>query len=180
MKLNESAIRLPRLSNRLKAFLKRSVVIFLVWTISYQYVLRPLQIPDRQLTSFTTKATVAVMSSFSSNKIKFIDHYNFATITVNERKVVRVHHACNALELYILYIGFLVSYGTNLKRVMLFAFFGSIVILMLNISRISILTEMSFRHSAYLSLSHKYIFKTIVYGVVLGMWYLYTKKDESA
>jgi exosortase family protein XrtF len=134
--------------------------------------------PDRQLTLFTTKATVVIMNFFSSKEVRFTDHHLYTAITIQARTTVRIHHACNALQLYILYVGFLISYITNTKRVVLFTLLGTIVILCINISRIAILAEMSFKHSAYFSVSHKYIFQTIVYAVVLWLWYIYTGEDE--
>ena len=84
---------------------------------------------------------------------------------------------CNALELYVLYLGFLFSFPASLKRVLLFSIVGIVVIYSANIIRLAALASMNIHRIKAIDMAHHYVFKLIVYGLIFGLWVLFTKKQ---
>ena len=85
---------------------------------------------------------------------------------------------CNALELYVLYIGFLFAFPASLKRVLLFSVIGILVIYMVNIIRLAALASMNMHRVSAVDMAHHYVFKMIVYALIFGLWVLFTKKQN--
>src|ERR1700761_4536596 len=114
----------------LRRFLLRASVLFVAWSLLYNLLLKPIEIPDQQLTHFVVVYTEKLLSFFYKN-IYFKD----ATIYINGKVAIIIAPACNALELLVLYIGFLLCIPTTRKRFYLFAIGGTALVVVLNILR---------------------------------------------
>lgn len=101
-----------------------------------------------------------------------------AFLYLDGRKIVGIADACNALELYILYIGFLLAYPSSIKRVFLFSIIGIVLIYLANIIRLTLLGEMYLHQMKARDIAHHYIFKMVVYGLTFGLWVLFVKKTQ--
>lgn len=174
-----SLFTLNFLPTAVKKFLLKSLIIFIVWKLLYHVVLFPVRIPDKQLTNITTYLT---------QQLLYIN-YPKATITteskdvplprniiyLNNKKVVGIADGCNGLELYILYIGFLIAFGGSLKKVIQYALIGIAIIFILNTFRSYAITLMNINGSALTEVAHHYIFKLLIYGIMFLLWMRFTK-----
>jgi exosortase/archaeosortase family protein len=171
------------ISPGLLRFLVRALVLVIVWKLSYHLFLKPHRFPDKALTELTADQTVRFVGLFyPPNTISWhgsIPKNDFdlfsAIIVINGRKVVGIADPCNALELYVLYIGFLICVPTTIKRFILFALGGIAVIFVLNILRCSGMIWVNIHHNQVFDFAHHYLFKLIVYAAIFGGWVWYSK-----
>ena len=170
-------------------FLKRALIIFIIWKLIYQLFLFNGRVIDKPLTDWSTKGAEKIMQFFyPESKLMIKEECNVVAELNNEiacmdflfldgKKIVGVADACNALELYILYIGFLLSFPSSLKRVFVFSFIGIVVIYIANIIRLAAVASMNMHRVNAVDMAHHYVFKMIVYGLIFGLWVLFTKKE---
>jgi len=177
-----SLFSLNFLPKTIQHFLLRSLIIFVVWKILYHVVLFPVRIPDRQLTNVTTYLT---------QQLLYINYPN-STITVeeklsplprnivylNNKKVVGLADGCNGLELYVLYLGFLLAFLAPPKKIILYSLLGISIIFILNTIRCYAITLLNINGSSLSEVAHHYIFKLVIYGVMFLLWVKYTKSTQ--
>jgi exosortase/archaeosortase family protein len=159
----------------IRAFVIKATLIFVIWNLVYILFLRSVGFPDDLLTHAVTKYTVKLLNCFidSSYSFRFQDHYSI--IFKSSKPIVAVHHACNALELYVLYIGFLICVPTTLKRMLLFTVLGFFIISLSNVARIAGLSVLHSVSATWQTFNHKYLFKGIVYFIIFLLWRSYAK-----
>jgi len=177
--------------DEVQIFLKRALLIFIVWKIMYNGFLFNGRIIDKPITDWSTGGARQIMQLFYPNSVFTIkEECNPAPELNNEiacldflykdgRKIVGVADACNALELYVLYIGFLFAFpmdGKKIKRIILFLLSGVLLIYIANIIRLAALASMNMHRMNAVDMAHHYVFKMIVYALIFGLWVLFTKK----
>ena len=167
-------------------FLQKSVLIFIVWKLLYHLVLYPIRQPDKWLTDTTTMASGNFLNSINADislKIveqKSIDPYNGrqiikAELWLNNKKVVRVGDGCNGLELYVIYISFLIALWKGWKRFAIYLVGGVILIFISNTLRIAGLSWVNLHSNKWFDFAHGYAFKLLVYLQILILWFFYAK-----
>jgi len=154
-------------------FLKRGVILLTGWLLLYHLILKPIDIPDRQFTFLAQYCTAQVLSLFYDNVQLAAPH-----IFIGGRDIVIITNPCNGLELFALYLGFLLCIPASKKRFWAFAIVGTAVIFAINILRCTGLAVMSYNHSTLTDFAHHYAFKLIVYAVAFYGWVLYSKKEK--
>lgn len=157
-------------ANIKKLFL-RAVLVFAGWCLLYQLVLKPMGIPDNQLTQLVLKGTVTMLSWFHPNV-----YQSGSSVFLNGVKSVNVAPQCNGLELIALYIGMMLIMPSNWKRMIVFSIAGISVIILLNMVRCSLLAYLYLHHMAIAEFAHHYAFKMVIYAVAFYGWVLYSKK----
>jgi exosortase/archaeosortase family protein len=98
---------------------------------------------------------------------------------LNNKKVVGLADGCNGLELYVLYVGFLLAFTAPKKDVLIYAILGIAVIFILNTLRCYAITLLNIHGSSLSEVAHHYIFKLLIYGVMFFLWTKYTKIKET-
>lgn len=83
---------------------------------------------------------------------------------------------CSGLELFLLFLGFILLMRGRLKDKLWFVPLGFLGILILNIIRIILLSIIYYHTPQYLDFNHKYTFVIIVYGAIFGLWVLWVNK----
>ncbi|MBM3440404.1 MAG: hypothetical protein FJX94_06035 [Bacteroidetes bacterium] len=122
-----------------KTFLLRSFVLFVIWKSIYIFYLGYERILDKPLTNIVGAHTAWVLNAFSAEKIfssrelisirEFEGQYQVAPVSLVEKsgkKLLGIADGCNGLELFILYIGFIIAMPAVLKRKALFLIVGAI------------------------------------------------------
>lgn len=163
-----------RIPANVRKFLLRAAVLIIGWELIYNFWLKPLGIPDNQLTQVVQFGGAKLLSLFY-NDISTEGN----AILIEGRKVVRIAHQCNGLELIILYLGFILCIPTNIKRMLAFSIVGTAIIYILNVIRTAILAVMYDYQHSMTDFAHHYLFKIIIYAVVFAGWVLYVKKPKS-
>lgn len=155
----------------LKRFLIRGLILFIAWSLLYNLLLKPIEIPDRQLTHFIVICTEKVLSLFYTDlRVKGAD------IFINGFDAIQIAPSCNGLEMQVLFIGFLLCLPTSKKRFWSYALVGLVIINILNIIRCAVLAWMFYNNFTIADFAHHYIFKLIIFGAIFYMWMLYSKK----
>lgn len=174
----------------LKSFLKRALLIFIVWKLMYHLFLFNGRVIDKPLTDFSAKSTVCVMqlfypqSSFIIRELHAEDPEMPGELTYGEhifkdgQRVIGIGDPCNALELYILFMGFIFAFPGSRMRKLFFIITGLLAIYISNIIRLYALSFMNMHRVNGVGMAHHYIFKLIVYAIIFGLWMAYAGKIQ--
>ncbi len=174
--------------NEVQTFLKRALFIFIIWKLIYHLFLFQGRIIDAPLTHFSGAGAEWLLQRFYpqsmltiqevcnpipelNNEIGCMDY-----VSLNGKKIVGIADGCNALELYILYVGFLIAFSGPIKKIIIFSVAGIVIIYAVNISRLAALAVMNMYHFNAANIAHHYIFKVVVYAVIFGIWVIYVKQ----
>jgi exosortase family protein XrtF len=165
------------------------VIVFVIWKVLYLALLLPSRVPDRALTRLVGFSTSNVLNLFSANvafqAIEVRDDYVEDGIVIPSTSVdirrsgmqtLRVADACNGLELMVLYVGFFFCFPGPLRRKLIFAVGGCVLITLVNVLRCAILVEIFIKYRAYLDFSHHFAFTFIIYALIFLLWFFFTKK----
>jgi exosortase family protein XrtF len=180
--LNTLKSTFNQIPKEVKLFLIKALLLLLVWKVLYDGFLMPSRVLDYPLTSITAVSTAAVMKVFyPGNSIKILPSI-FPSIYINNRLALVIKDGCNALELYVLFIGFIVCIPGNLKKMLLFIAGGIAGIYILNIIRCCILTYLNFIQFNYhlVNIAHHYIFTLVVYASIFMVWVKYIGSTSTA
>ena len=172
-----------------KVFLKRALLIFIIWKIIYNGFLFNGRIIDKPLTDFTSYSTMFTLSKIYPDNIFLSKEEklpasasesivgNMYFVYMNGKKVIGIADVCNGLELYILYIGFLFCFPVKWKRIVIFLLLGIIAIYITNVLRCAGIAVLNIRHNYLTDVAHHYIFKLVVYLLIFLLWVMYAKNN---
>lgn len=153
-------------------FLLRGLALFIAWRLLYELVLKPLGIPDHQLTELILWSTYYVLHPFYDT-LAVIGY----TLYIGKEPIITFTTGCNGLELMVLYAGFLICYPTNFKRFISFFLGGYLLIILMNIARCAALTVLYYNAFPLSDFMHHYLFKLIIYAVNFYLWVLYCRTN---
>ena len=169
-------------------FLKQALLLFIIWELLYHLFLFNGRIIDKPLTDWSANGALQIMQVFYPNgrllvkeECKYTtepphDLFCMDMLYMDGRKIVGVADPCNALELYALYLGFLIAYPSSVKRKLLFSSAGIVIIYIANIFRLAALGSMNMHRMVSIDIAHHYVFKIIVYALIFGLWVVFTGK----
>ncbi len=178
--------RIPR---AVYLFFIRVFVLFIAWKSIYLYFLLPKRVLDGPLTytvglgttktlnfltqsnDFTTKSGISRFEGEGG-----VSYEQEMDIYYKREKVLEIADACNALELLVLYTGFIVCFPSKISRKLAFIFSGIIMIYILNLFRCAFLTLIVLHYPNYLDFSHHFLFTFVVYGFIFLLWYIFAQK----
>lgn len=121
----------------------------------------------------------AALLSISGWKSVVVDHPTKPTsaIVYRSKPIVTVYEGCNSLNVMIVFVVFLFSFGKLTKALSWFVPVGLAVIYLINILRIDFLFLVSLKLPHFWYFTHKYLFTAIIYFVVFLLWLVWLKKD---
>ncbi|GAB1857691.1 hypothetical protein MHTCC0001_25280 [Flavobacteriaceae bacterium MHTCC 0001] len=169
----------------IRLFLGKALLFFLVWKIVYMFFLIETKIIDYPLTTHVADASVYVlnsmgfMSDFTSERVIYVNGGNeteSSEIVHNGNVVLYVADACNGLELFMLYIGFIVCMPSKFWRKVKYIIIGVIIIDIMNILRCCGLIYLREYFHQYFEFAHHYLFKIMVYAVTFVLWIVFSRK----
>jgi len=160
-------------------FLLRAAVIFSFWFLFYYVWQADKFIISKPLSELVVNQSTAVLSVFDNNYHLSVEQrgkYLMHTVCYNTKCLVGVGRACNALELFVLFAGFIIAFPGSVKHKLWFIPFGLVLIHFLNVIRVAALAMIQFKAPQYLDFNHRYTFTFIVYGVIFLFWVIWVKK----
>lgn len=164
-------------------FLKKAFIIFIIWKFLYHLILYKTGFPNNQLTELTAWGTNKLLLFFypnsffySKNGVKVEGTGIGSLIYMDNRLILRIFPACNGLELFVLYIGFLFCFVVKIYRTLLFSILGTLTIYLINILRTAGMAYLIIEHIRWVDFAHHYVFKIIVYSFIFFMWVRYIKE----
>jgi exosortase/archaeosortase family protein len=149
----------------IKTFLIRALIVFVVWQTLFVAYLQPEGSLNAWLTS-----TVVVASVRGLQMIGFEAEARENVIFINEEQSVLVADPCNGLELFALFIGFLICFPGGWKSKLVYSVFGCFLISLINVIR-EIALALNYNYfRATFDLNHKYTYTLVVYVFIFLIW----------
>ena len=166
---------------------RKSVLLFLVKFFCsyfllfgiYSYYLFSTQKKESvfECAPITTKVgeqTIDVLTFFGYNA-RMEQHTDELSVKllVDEVYLARVIEGCNAISIIILFVSFIIAFPGPIKRTLLYAVIGSVVIYFVNLLRIAFLTVALAKLPSQKELLHNLVFPSLIYGLVFLLWVIY-------
>jgi exosortase/archaeosortase family protein len=179
------AVKHIRANKALLAFLGRAILFYLVWVLVY-YTNETLPILlNKWLTEFVAQHALWLLqfadqaySLGSYTKVAQSMEFNLSdgaiTLYLNGIAQINIADSCNGLELYVLFIGFLVSYKQSVRNKTFFIVGGMILLLAINALRIAGLALIHVYFTHYFDFIHHYLFTATMYAGIFAVWYWFT------
>jgi exosortase/archaeosortase family protein len=171
-----------------KSFLLRALLFFLIWELTYNIFLLPNRLVDRPLCEFVGKGTASFINFIKGGNqayCKTVSSYAYiegelylsdkVIVYLGANRLIGIADACNGLNLFVLFIGFIVAYPSKVFLKLIYAIIGIVAIMLLNIARCA---GLGLIHNSYPTLTdfaHHYAFKIITYLAIFLLWYWFVK-----
>ncbi len=174
---------LRKLNKEMKLFLLKLIIFITSWEALYVFFLKPIRIPDGWLTEWLTIAVTNTLNFFfrlSPPVTWTVDGANAACrLQQHQRTILVIFDDCNGLDLFIIYLAFIVLLPYPARRKLIFSVGGLIAIFIGNILRCVSLywVYVHFRHM--FDFNHHYVFTIIMYLIIFYGWVLFTKKPKA-
>jgi exosortase family protein XrtF len=152
-------------------FLGKFLGFYLVGNFLYGvYVTVWHPLPD-PVTVWVTEQSAALLNRFGWETTTFNHMVKPTTyIAMGNQPVLAVYEGCNGLNVMIVFLSFLFSFGPVSKAMVWFIPMGVLFIYFSNLLRIILLFIVSVNLPDFLYLTHKYLFTAIIYAVVFVLW----------
>ena len=161
-------------------FLGKFMLSYLVLTIGYQSYLNQFNEAKSEVDSFTylvAKQSETVLKWFDDNAyVENNPTEPSIKVLYQHKYVIRIIEGCNALSVIILFIAFLIAFSGKFLNTILFAAAGSVLVHVLNITRIALLTIALYHYPKAEPILHGVLFPLIIYGVVFLLWVIWVNK----
>ncbi len=133
------------------------------------------------VTKSVVHQTVWILSIFDPAITYYpLSFAGFIPIYNGRENVINVFEGCNGVNVFIVYLSFLIAYKGPIRLFLTFLTIGTIGIHFLNLLRISLLYVAALYFPQYLYFLHKYLFTGIIYVMVFVLWYFWTKRLKDA
>ena len=174
---------LSRLNREMKFFLIKLLVFIISWEVLYIFILKPRRIPDRLLTEWLTVCVTKVINLF----FKFPHIATWTNDPINDaclvqkhgRTILTIFDDCNGLDLFIIYLAFIVLLPYPTRRKVIFGTGGILAIFLGNIFRCVSLYWVYVHFRSSFDFNHHYVFTIVMYLIIFYGWVLYTKKSRT-
>lgn len=161
-------------------FLGKFIASYLLLTIVYQTYLNQFDADKAEVDSFTqivADQSVSVLSWFDS-KSYTMPHLKEPSVKIiyKGKYISRIIEGCNAISVIILFISFVVAFTGKFKNTILFILFGTVLIHILNVTRIALLCVGLYHFPKLEHLLHGVVFPLVIYGIVFLLWIIWVNK----
>jgi exosortase family protein XrtF len=158
-------------------FLVKSLLIYLVWVISYRLFLHEKSPIDFFLIDNLTSWTAKILQLFNYKMMTFpADVDRLGAVGIDGSHGVLIGYPCNGLELFALFTGFVMAYPGPIIKKLWFIPLGIISIHILNLLRVIGLALLSYYAPEKLEFNHTYTFTFLIYTYVFMLWMLWALK----
>lgn len=179
------AVKHIRANKAVLSFLTRAVLFYLIWVLVYYTNETVPLLLNKWLTEFVAQHALWLLQ-FADQTYSLGDYskvvqsmeFNLSdgvvTLYLNEIAQINIADSCNGLELYVLFIGFLVSYKQSIKNKSFFIVGGMLLLLAINALRIAGLALIHVHYTHYFDFIHHYLFTATMYAGIFAVWYWFT------
>ena len=161
-------------------FLVKFIFTYLVLSAVYQYYLNQFDANKYEVDGFTKLVTNQVEETllFFNCDANIEPHptqpcYKFF---YNGKCVSRIIEGCNALSVIILFIAFVIAFSGKIRNTIYFIIAGSLIIHILNITRIALLMVAFYHFPKANFILHDILFPLVIYGTVFILWIIWVNK----
>lgn len=168
-----------RFPKGLRVFFIRGICILVVWKVIYLLWLKPVHIPDTQLTYLTARITTWVFHLLSPAMLPMLQPHNWdmqisGLINGTRTNIISIADACNALELMVLHAGFILSVPLPFSKQWPYIITGLLLILVANVLRCLALIYVYISFPNFFPFAHHYLFTLTIYLIVFLIWKRFT------
>jgi len=175
----------------IRLFLGKAFLIFVIWKVVYSGFMYDSQYLDHPLTTHVAEASAALlnnlgdMSGFTTKRenTSFIFEggktiHEISAIYHNDIISLNIANACNGLEIFVLYMGFIICMPSSFWRKTKYIILGILLLDAINILRCVGLIYLIEYFEIYFEFAHHYLFKAIVYTATLIIWGYFARKIQ--
>lgn len=149
-----------KIKNPITYFFIKLTALGIAWETCYIFLLKPIRIPDKFLTSFISWATTLFLNLFASNSHNFTYvTYGLSTnafIQQDGKTVLIISDYCNSLDLIVIYLALIILLPYQWKRKLIFGICGTAIIIFANIIRCIVLYWIWVYHRSSFEINHHY------------------------
>lgn len=161
-------------------FLGKFLLTYLLLTLVYKSYLSQYDVQQFEVDSFTqivANQTRDLMLLFNCD-VSIAPNLKESAVNIyyNQRSMARIIEGCNGLSVIILFISFVVAFSGKIKPTLLFLLGGSLLVHILNVSRIALLCVLMYYYPKQQHLLHGVLFPLFIYGVVFLLWIIWVNK----
>ena len=176
-----SKLPLFNLKNKTSRFFVFASILYLVWYLLYELVVKPHTSIDSKLVSLIVAHAAFVLKLFGFTAYTRIED-DMQLIGIDGAHPVWIGSPCNALTLFMFFALFVIAFPGSTKRKLWFIPMGIVIIHVTNVLRIIGLALINYYAPEYLVFNHTYTFTVLVYGIIfcLWMWWVNSSLKEKA
>ncbi|MGF7139388.1 hypothetical protein [Roseimarinus sediminis] len=167
-----------RTASDLNRFLIKGGALYLVWRIIRKWML----LQGQYLMFFHWLGTTYVyVARFFLQLVGFdviIDPEKNLLWINGSAGAVKVVYDCLAVNLFFIYLIFIIAYPGNIRLKLRFAVCGLVLIYLLNAMRMAALSIIVMRIPHLMDLFHHFIFQGLIYLFIFGLWYYFSKQSK--
>ena len=159
-------------------FIGTFFLAYIVLTLLYKFYLNSFAANDVDgATTIVSHNVERLMQLFNCDILiqKSVLHPYFE-VWYNKKYTIRIVEGCNAVSVIILFVSFVVAFSGKFKTTLLFILTGTVLIYLLNVTRIAILTVLLFYFPEKEHILHGVLFPLIIYGLVFILWVFWVNK----
>ena len=97
-------------------------------------------------------------------------------LIINSKYLARIIEGCNSISIIILFVSFIMAFSGKPKTTFMYMLFGSVLIYIVNLSRIVILSIGLYHYPWRKDILHTVIFPGIIYGMVFLLWIFWVNR----
>ncbi len=152
-------------------FLLKFLGLYLSLNILYGFYVTAFEPSPDPVTHFVSQHTARILSALGWPSTA-TDYPNKPSVAIihQAKTIVSVYEGCNSLNVMIVFLAFVFSFGQIKKTLLWFVPLGLVFLYMINIARIGLLFLVSLKLPHFLYFSHKYLFTAIIYLFVILLW----------
>ncbi|MCX2745215.1 exosortase family protein XrtF [Mangrovivirga sp. M17] len=156
-------------------FLGKFLILYFVLNIIYGYYVESFKNKPDPMTEYVSRQTAKVISLFNDTgkeiKTSSSDKGQYVYINKGDHSVLSVYEGCNGLNVFIVFVSFVLSFRPPQKEWIWFIPMGLIVIHIFNLGRIGLLFFITQHYPDQMYFMHKFGFTAIIYLSVFGLWW---------
>ncbi len=168
------------LKNKTTRFFVSATILYLVWYLLYEFIVKPSTLIDEKLISLIIANAALLLKLMGFTVYQSIEASNMQLIGVDGAHPVWIGSPCNALTLFMFFALFVIAFPGSVKKKFWFIPLGITIIHITNVLRVVALVMINYYAPQYLTFNHTYTFTILVYGIIfcLWMWWVNTSLKE--
>jgi exosortase family protein XrtF len=153
--------------------------IYLIGNLLYGFFITSYYPTADPVTSWVTHQTADILNLINPPVTAFTKPDKATVIIKDVKPIVGVFEGCNGLNVAIVFLSFVLSFGPYNKKLIWFIPVGLLVIHLSNIFRIGLLFFISRDYPHQLYFFHKYFLTAFIYGVVFVLLFIWLQINKN-
>jgi exosortase family protein XrtF len=157
-------------------FLLVFVGVYLVGNVVYGIYVESYKPGPDPATRWVTAQTAAILI-WTSEDVTYAANESSPYVLLQKENVtvLQVFEGCNGINVFIVFISFVLAFGGSWRQSAMFLILGIVVIHAANLLRILLLYYTAIYRPLLFYYFHKYFFTAALYGVVFVLWIFWTR-----